>query len=89
MALSASEYLVGVFTALLVLGLLSWGAWRLRCRVVPEWDGALARTAEATIVVSALVLTGQVLAAAHVLRPMWSLLLLVVVGAAMAMLGTR
>lgn len=89
MPLGAGAYLQGCVAALLVAGAVGWGACRVRARLVPDWRGPLARTAEATIGVATLVVVGQLLAAARVLRPLPALVALVGAGGAMAALGTR
>ena len=88
MRLSGPDYLIGCATTIVVLTALGWGALRVRRRVVPEWVGALARTAEVTIAVSAAIVTSQLLALGHLLRPLPTLAALLVAATAMAALGS-
>ena len=89
MHLSAADYLIGCGVTIAVVAALGAGAVRLRRRLAPEWAGAVARTAEVTIAVAALVLTSQLLAVGHLLRPLPTLAALLIVAAVLAVSGVQ
>jgi hypothetical protein len=48
-ALSVEQYLVGIAAVALVVGVLAWGAYRVRRALLPDWSGPPARLAETVI----------------------------------------
>src|SRR4051794_150472 len=75
---------VGIIGIVSALGL---GGYWLRKWIVPEFSGALARLADATIAVALLVLTLQVLGTLSILRLGWIIVACIAVGLAAAALG--
>jgi hypothetical protein len=63
------DYLAGVIGLALVAGPLVYAAVRLRARLLPGWDGAPARLAEAVLGVSGLTVLLQLLGAIGILGP--------------------
>lgn len=63
------DYLAGVIGLALVAGPLAFAAVRLRARLLPGWDGAPARLAEAVLGVSVLTVVLQLLGAVGILEP--------------------
>ncbi|MDQ1509901.1 MAG: hypothetical protein QOG50_1745, partial [Actinomycetota bacterium] len=51
--LSVERYLVGIAAVALVVGVLAWGAYRVRRALLPDWSGAPARLAETIIALGA------------------------------------
>src|SRR3954452_10582110 len=58
---SAGSYLLGAVQLALVLGPISFAAWRLRCRLLPSWTGAPARLVESIAAVALLIWISEVL----------------------------
>src|SRR6266540_4698558 len=54
-------YIAGWASVVIVMTVLSWGAWSLREALLPEWSGTAARLAEAVIVVAVPVGLSQLL----------------------------
>src|SRR4051794_38626320 len=65
---SAGAYLAGVLELAIVVGSLAIAAVRLRGRLLPAWDGAPARLAEAILGVALLVWVGELLGMVGLLR---------------------
>lgn len=59
--MSAGDYLLGVVLLALIVVPLAAGALRVRARLLPAWNGAPARTAEAVIAIGALVVIAELL----------------------------
>jgi hypothetical protein len=74
---------IGIVTA---LGL---GGYWLRRWIVPEFSGALARLADATIAAALLVISLEILGTLSILRLGWIVLLCIAVGLGAALLGWR
>lgn len=51
-ALSAGSYLLGIASLGIAVTSLSWGSWRLRGRLLPDWSGPPARLAEIVVVIA-------------------------------------
>ena len=66
--MSAGGYLAGVFELAIVAGSLGFAATRLRRRLLPSWDGAPARLAEAVVGVALLIWVGELLGLVGLLR---------------------
>src|SRR3954452_12722292 len=58
---SAGSYLLGAVQLALVLGPISFAAWRLRCRLLPSWTGAPARLVESIAAVALLIWISEIL----------------------------
>src|SRR3954451_25167338 len=58
---SAGSYLLGAVQLALVLGPISFAAWRLRCRLLPSWTGAPARLVESIAAVALLIWISEAL----------------------------
>jgi hypothetical protein len=54
-------YIAGWASVVIVAAGLAWGAWSLRAALLPEWSGAVARLAEAVIVIAVPVALSQIL----------------------------
>jgi hypothetical protein len=67
--MSFGDYLTGVIGLALVAGPLVFAAVRLRTRLLPGWEGAPARLAEAVLAVSLLTVLLQLLGAIGILEP--------------------
>jgi hypothetical protein len=65
---SAGAYVAGVVELAIVLGSLGFAATRLRGRVLPAWEGAPARLAEAILGVALLIWIGELLGLVGLLR---------------------
>jgi hypothetical protein len=59
--LSLGSYLLGAAQVAIVVGALGFAAYRLRGRLLPDWDGAPARLVEAVLAVALLVWISEVL----------------------------
>ncbi len=59
--LSLGSYLLGVVQAAIVVFALGFGAYRLRQRLLPEWNGAPARLVESIVGVAFLIWISEVL----------------------------
>jgi hypothetical protein len=75
------DYLAGVIGLALVAGPLVYAALRLRARLLPGWDGAPARLAEAVLGVSVLTVLLQLLGAVGILEPAVLVLGAIAIGA--------
>jgi hypothetical protein len=87
--LSAGGYLFGSGALVAVLAVLGWGAWRLRGRLVPEWEGPTARLVETLLVLFGLTASAEVLGAVNALRGAALIEVCIVVGLGMALFGRR
>jgi hypothetical protein len=65
---SAGAYVAGALELAIVLGSLGYAATRLRARLLPSWDGAPARLAEAIVGIALLVWVGELLGVFGLLR---------------------
>ena len=66
--MSVGGYVAGVVELAIVLGSLGFAATRLRARLLPAWEGAPARLAEAILGVALLVWVGELLGVVGLLR---------------------
>jgi hypothetical protein len=80
--MSFGDYLAGVIGLALIAGPLVYAAVRLRARLLPAWDGAPARLAEAVLGISLLTVLLQLLAAVGILEPLVLVLGAIAIGAA-------
>jgi len=65
---SVGGYVAGAFELAIVLGSLGFAATRMRARLLPAWEGAPARLAEAILGVALLVWVGELLGVVGLLR---------------------
>ena len=59
--LSLGSYLLGVVQVAIVVGALGFSAYRLRGRLLPDWDGAAARLVEGVVGVALLIWISEIL----------------------------
>jgi hypothetical protein len=84
---SFGSYIVGCLAVIGIVAALGLGGYWLRRWIVPEFSGALARLAEATMAVALLLVTLEILGTLSILRLGWVILGCVGVGLAAAWLG--
>jgi hypothetical protein len=84
---SFGSYIGGCLAVIGIVAALGLGGYWLRRWIVPEFSGALARLAEATIAVGMLVVSLEILGALSQLYLGWIVLLCIVVGLGAAALG--
>ncbi|MGH2984922.1 MAG: hypothetical protein ACRDK5_11860 [Solirubrobacterales bacterium] len=80
--MTLGDYLAGVIGLALVAGPLVYAAVRLRARLLPGWEGAPARLAEAVLGVSLLTVLLQLLGAIGILEPAVLIAAAIAIGAA-------
>jgi hypothetical protein len=86
---SFGSYIGGCVAVIGVVAALGLGGYWLRRWIVPEFSGALARLADATIAVALLVLTLEVLGTLSLLYKGWIIVGAIAVGLLAALLGRR
>jgi hypothetical protein len=86
---SFGSYIGGCLAAIGVVAALGLGGYWLRRWIVPEFSGALARLADATIAVALLVISLEILGTLSILRLGWIVLFCIAVGLGAALLGWR
>ena len=84
---SFGSYIGGCFAVIGIVSALGLGGYWLRRWIVPEFSGALARLADATIAVGLLVLSLELLGSLSILRTGWIVVVCIVVGLGAALLG--
>ena len=87
MAPSFGSYIAGCFALIGIIAALGLGGYWLRRWIVPEFSGALARLADATIAVALLVVSLQILGALSILYFGWIVFFCIAVGLGAAALG--
>ena len=87
MAPSFGSYIVGCLAVIGIVAALGLGGYWLRCWIVPEFTGALARLGDGTIAVALLVVTLEILGTLSALRIGWVVLGCIGVGLGAAWLG--
>ncbi|MDQ2631311.1 MAG: hypothetical protein M3Y75_10145 [Actinomycetota bacterium] len=87
MAPSFGSYIAGCLALIGIISALGLGAYWLRRWIVPEFTGALARLADATIAVALLVVCLQILGSLSLLYFEWIVVLCIAVGLGAAWLG--
>ena len=80
MAPSFGSYIGGCLAVIGIVAALGLGGYWLRRWIVPEFSGALARLADATIAVGLLVISLEILGTISQLRLGWIVLFCIVVG---------
>jgi len=86
---SFGSYLVGCLATIGIVSALGLGGYWLRRWIVPEFSGALARLADATLAVALLMLTLELLGTLSILQRGWMVLFCIAVGLGAAWLGRR
>jgi hypothetical protein len=86
---SFGSYIGGCLAVIGVVAALGLGGYWLRRWIVPEFSGALARLADATLAVALLVVSLEILGTLSILRLGWIVLLCIAIGLGAALLGWR
>jgi len=84
---SFGSYIVGCLAVIGIVAALGLGGYWLRRWIVPEFSGALARLAEATLAVALLIVTLELLGTLSILRLGWIVLFCIGAGLGGAWLG--
>ncbi|HVV89642.1 MAG TPA: hypothetical protein VHB53_04020 [Solirubrobacterales bacterium] len=87
MAPSFGSYIAGCLAVIGIVAALGLGGYWLRRWIVPEFSGALARLADATLAVALLVISLEILGSFSVLRFGWIIVFTIAVGLGAALLG--
>ncbi len=87
MAPSFGSYIGGCFAVIGIVAAVGLGGYWLRRWIVPEFSGALARLADATIAVALLILSLEVLGTLSQLRLGWIVIVTIAIGLGAAALG--
>jgi hypothetical protein len=86
---SFGSYIAGCLAVIGIVAALALGGYWLRRWIVPEFSGALARLADATLAVALLTISLEILGTLSVLRFGWIILLTIAIGLGAALLGFR
>jgi hypothetical protein len=86
---SFGSYIGGCLAVIGIVAALGLGGYWLRRWIVPEFSGALARLADATIAAALLVISLEILGTLSILRLGWIVLLCIAIGLGTALLGWR
>jgi hypothetical protein len=86
---SFASYVGGCFAVIGIVCAVGLGGYWLRRWIVPEFSGALARLADATIAVALLVLSLELLGTLSILRTGWVVVACIGIGLLAALLGRR
>ncbi len=89
MAPSFGSYIGGCLAVIGIVAAVGLGGYWLRRWIVPEFSGALARLADATIAVALLVISLEILGTLSILRLGWIVLFSIGIGLGAALLGWR
>jgi hypothetical protein len=84
---SLGSYIGGCLATIGIVSALGLGGYWLRRWIVPEFSGALARLADATIAVALLILALQLLGSLSILTLGWTIVVCIGVGLGAALLG--
>ena len=87
MAPSLGSYIAGCLAAIGIVAAVGLGGYWLRRWIVPEFSGALARLADATLGVALLVVSLEILGTLSILRFGWIVVFCIAVGLGAAALG--
>jgi hypothetical protein len=82
-----ASYIGGCFAVIGILAAVGLGGYWLRRWIVPEFSGALARLADATIAVALLIVSLELLGTLSILRLGWIVVVCIAVGLLAALLG--
>jgi hypothetical protein len=86
---SFGSYIGGCFAVIGILSAVGLGGYWLRRWIVPEFSGALARLADATIATALLVISLELLGTLSILRTGWIIVVCIAIGLLGALLGWR
>jgi hypothetical protein len=86
---SLGSYIGGCFAVIGIVAAVGLGGYWLRRWIVPEFSGALARLADATIAVALLVISLEVLGTLSILTVGWTVLVCIGIGLLAAWIGWR
>ena len=86
---SFGSYIAGCFAVIGIVSAVGLGGYWLRRWIVPEFSGALARLADATIAVALLVLSLELLGTLSILKIGWTVVVCIAVGLIAAWVGWR
>jgi hypothetical protein len=86
---SFGSYVGGCFAVIGILCAVGLGGFWLRRWIVPEFSGALARLADATIAATLLVLSLELLGSLSILRTGWIIVVCIAIGLLAALIGWR
>ena len=86
---SLGSYIGGCLAVIGIVSAVGLGGYWLRRWIVPEFSGALARLADATIAVGLLVVSLELLGTLSILRTGWIVLVCIGIGLLAALLGWR
>jgi hypothetical protein len=86
---SFGSYVGGCFAVIGILCAVGLGGFWLRRWIVPEFSGALARLADATIAVTLLLLALELLGSLSILRTGWIVVVCIAIGLLAALIGWR
>jgi hypothetical protein len=86
---SFGSYIGGCLAVIGIVAALGLGGYWLRRWIVPEFSGALARLADATLAVALLVVSLEILGTLSILRLGWIVLFSIAIGLGAALLGWR
>jgi hypothetical protein len=84
---SFGSYIAGSLAVIGIVAALGLGGYWLRRWIVPEFSGALARLADATLAVALLVVSLEILGTFSILRLGWIIVFTIAVGLGTALLG--
>jgi hypothetical protein len=84
---SFGSYIGGCFAVIGIVSAVGLGGYWLRRWIVPEFSGALARLADATIAVALLVVSLELLGSLSILTVGWTIVVCIAVGLLAALLG--
>jgi hypothetical protein len=84
---SLGSYIGGCLATIGIVAALALGAYWLRRWIVPEFSGALARLADATLAVALLILALQLLGSLEILTVGWTIIVCIAIGLGAAALG--
>jgi hypothetical protein len=84
-----ASYIGGCFAVVGILSAVGLGGYWLRRWIVPEFSGALARLADATIAVALLIVSLELLGTLSILRLGWIVVVCIAVGLVAALVGWR
>lgn len=84
---SFGSYIGGCLATIGIVSAVGLGGYWLRRWIVPEFSGALARLADATIAVALLIMALQLLGTLSILTVGWTILVCIAVGLGAALLG--
>jgi hypothetical protein len=84
---SFGSYIGGCFAVIGIVSAVGLGGYWLRRWIVPEFSGALARLADATIAVGLLVISLELLGSLSILTVGWTILVCIAIGLLAALLG--